>query len=111
MNNAATASKLAPKYAIYTLKNGKLCIDVDIQGIDPEEINLRSIGNVLTVEFDRLKKKKVTFSSDNLQYGEFSKAFDIAKEYDISSLKHKIEYGVLVLTISTDSDKVKTYKL
>ncbi len=83
------------------VENGKFVVRTDLPGIDPKDIEIKVVGDVLTVKGSREEKqetKKADFFRRELRYGSFERAISLPAGIKADDLKATYRDGVLELT-------------
>ncbi len=83
------------------VENGKFVVRTDLPGIDPKDIEIKVVGDVLTVKGSREEKqetKKADFFRREIRYGSFERAISLPAGIKADDLKATYRDGVLELT-------------
>ncbi len=83
------------------VENGKFVVRTDLPGIDPKDIEIKVVGDVLTVRGSREEKqetKKADFFRREIRYGSFERAISLPAGIKADDLKATYRDGVLELT-------------
>src|ERR1700704_3420821 len=91
----------APAVDIYDTEH-ELVVKADLPDIDPQDLDIRVVNNILTIRGERKFEKKV--NQDNYlrverAYGTFSRSFTLANTVNADAIKAEYQNGVLTLTI------------
>ena len=93
---------------IYTNDN-TLCFDIACVGLEKKDINITTEGNILKVIYE--KPSSDTDNSTNYDYihkgitrKSFNMGWKISAKYDLSSIKAKMENGLLTVEISMSKE-------
>lgn len=85
-------------------------IDVEIPGVNKDEIDLNIENNVLTISGERKFEKK----EDNKQYhrveshyGTFSRSFTLPENVNNESIQASYNNGILLITVDKSEQKMK----
>jgi len=83
---------------IITLENGTR-YEMALPGFSKEEVQLKTEGQTLHITTNKrgLENKEV-YKRKNFDYGSFKHSFKVASTLDLSSIKAKVQYGVLSIT-------------
>jgi len=85
------------------VENGKFVVRTDLPGIDQKDIDIKVVGDVLTVKGSREEKsesKKADFFRREIRYGSFERAITLPAGIKADDLKATYRDGVLELTAS-----------
>jgi HSP20 family protein len=85
------------------VEGGKFVVRTDLPGIDPKDIEIKVVGDVLTVKGSREEKqetKKADFFRREIRYGSFERAISLPAGIKADDLKATYRDGVLELTAS-----------
>jgi HSP20 family protein len=80
---------------------GKFTIRTDLPGIDPKNIDIKVVGNVLTIKGSREDKqetKKADFFRREIRYGSFERSIPLPEGIKAEDLKASYRDGVLELS-------------
>lgn len=83
------------------VEDGKFVVRTDLPGIDPKNIDVKVMGNVLTIKGsreDKTESKKADFYKREIRYGSFERAITLPEGIDAEDLKASYHDGVLELT-------------
>jgi len=83
------------------VEGGKFVVRTDLPGIDPKDIEIKVVGDVLTVKGSREEKqetKKADFFRREIRYGSFERAISLPAGIKADDLKATHRDGVLELT-------------
>ena len=90
-----------------------LCIEVEIPGVNPDEVNVEVIGRTLIVtgmKKDALSNKGVRYIRMERGFGKFSRELDIPERFNLEKIEAKFMDGVLKIRIAKAEDGVKKIK-
>jgi len=91
----------------------ELCIEVEIPGVSPDEVNVEVIGRSLIIsgtKKDPLLNKGVRYIRMERSFGKFSRELDIPERFDIEKIDAKFADGLLSIKVSIAQDNVKMVK-
>lgn len=94
------AEVFKPKVESFT-DDGKLTVRMDLPGIEPKDIEVNVVGEMLTVRAKREEKaeiKKRNFFQQELHYGAFERAIELPEGIKAEEIKAAYHDGVLELT-------------
>jgi len=83
------------------VEGGKFIVRTDLPGIDQKDIEIKVVGDVLTVKGSREEKhetKKADFLRREIRYGSFERAITLPAGIKAEDLKATYHDGVLELT-------------
>jgi HSP20 family protein len=91
----------APAVDIYETEN-ELVVKADLPDVNPQDLDIRVEGNILTIRVDRKFDNKV--NEDNYlrverAYGSFSRSFSLANSVKSDAIKADYHDGVLTLSL------------
>lgn len=84
------------------VRNGDLIVRADLPGVDPKEVDINLMGNVLTIKGERKskeEKKNEDYIRHEISYGSFERRMTVPEGIDADKIKAKYENGVLELTM------------
>jgi HSP20 family molecular chaperone IbpA len=88
--------------AVETLiEGGKFVVRTDLPGIDPKDLDIKVVDNVLTIKGSRQEKRetqKADFFRREIRYGAFERALTLPEGIKAEDLKATYHDGVLELT-------------
>ena len=100
--------------ALDVFENSKeLCIEVEIPGIHPEEVNVEIIGRLLRIsgmKQDPLENKGIRYVRMERSFGRFSRELEIPERFDLDKVDAKFADGVLIVKIARATDNVEVVK-
>jgi HSP20 family protein len=91
----------APAVDIYQTEH-ELVVKADLPDVDPKELDIRVLNNILTIRGERKFEKKVNeenYLRVERAYGSFSRSFSLANTVNAEAIKADYQNGVLTLTI------------
>jgi len=91
------------------VEGGKFIVRTDLPGIDPKDIEIKVVGEVLTVKGSREEKhetKKADFLRREIRYGSFERAISLPAGIKADNLKATYHDGVLELTAPMPQEAV-----
>ena len=80
----------------------EVVVKASVPGVEPEEIDVKVVGNVLTIKGERKEEKKEEKASYiylERNYGGFHRSVTLPTEVDVDKAKAEFEHGVLTLTL------------
>jgi len=83
------------------VEDGKFVVRADLPGIDPKDVDIKVIGDMLTIKGSREEKsetKKHDFVRREIRYGAFERAVSLPEGIKAADLKATYKDGVLELT-------------
>jgi HSP20 family protein len=93
---------LAKRPAIETrVDDGKFIVCADLPGIDPKDVDIKVVGDVLTIKGSREEKretKKADYLRREIRYGAFERSIGLPEGIKAGDLKASYHDGVLELT-------------
>ena len=84
------------------VRNGDLVVRADLPGIDPKDVEINVLGDVLTIKGERHEKKEVKeddYIRREVAYGSFQRQFTLPHGVDAEKIRAKYENGVLEVTM------------
>lgn len=97
-----TREPVAARPAIETsVEDGKFIVRTDLPGIEPKDVDIKVVGDVLTIKGSREEKyetKKPDFFKREIRYGNFERAISLPEGIKADDLKATYRDGVLTLT-------------
>ena len=91
----------APAVDIYETEN-ELVVKADLPDVNPQDLDIRVEGNILTIRGERKFENKVNeenYLRVERAYGSFSRSFSLANTVNSEAIKAEYTNGVLTLTI------------
>lgn len=91
----------------------ELCIEVEIAGVSPEEVNVEVVGRTLIItgmKRDPLVNKGVRYIRMERGFGKFRRELDIPEFFDIEKVDAKFCDGVLTIKVVRSENKPKMIK-
>jgi len=92
---------LAKRPAIETrVEEGKFIVSADLPGIDPKDVDIKVVGEVLTIKGSREEKretKKADYLRREIHYGAFERSIGLPEGIKAEDLKASYHDGVLEL--------------
>ena len=83
------------------VEEGKFVVRTDLPGIDPKDIDIKVVGDVLTIKGSREEKresKKADFLRREIRYGSFERSISLPEGIKAEDLKASYHDGVLDLS-------------
>jgi HSP20 family protein len=97
------------------LEDGKFIVRTDLPGIDSKDIDIKVVGDVLTIRGSREEKretKKTDFFRSEIRYGSFERSISLPEGIKAEDLKATYHDGVLELTAPMPEEaKAKEVKI
>lgn len=91
----------------------ELCIEMEIPGVNPDEVNVEIQGNTLRVsgmKKDPLLSKGVRYVRMERGFGRFSRELEIPDRFDLNKVEARFADGVLMIRIARSAQKVEMIK-
>ena len=82
------------------VENGNFIVRTDLPGIDPKNVDIKVVGDVLTIKGSREEKsetKKADFFRREIRYGSFERSISLPEGIKAEDLKATYRDGVLEL--------------
>jgi HSP20 family protein len=93
---------LAKRLAVETcVEDGKFIVRTDVPGIDPKNIDIKVVGDVLMIKGhreDTRETRKADFFRRELRYGAFERSLSLPEGIKVEDLKADYHDGVLELS-------------
>ena len=83
------------------VEGGKFIIHADLPGIDPKDVDIKVVGDVLTIKGSREEKKetkKADYMRREIRYGAFERSVSLPEGIKAEDLKATYHDGVLELS-------------
>jgi len=83
------------------VEEGKFIVRTDLPGIDPKDIDIKVVGDVLTIKGSReekTEKKKADYFRREIRYGSFERSISLPEGIKAEDLKAIYRDGILELT-------------
>lgn len=83
------------------VEDGKFVVRTDLPGIDPKDVDIKVVGDMLTIKASREEKretKKADFLRREIRYGTFERAVSLPEGIKADELKATYRDGVLELS-------------
>lgn len=103
----------SPPMDIYETSKG-ITIDIEIPGLDREDINITVVHNKLFIKGEKKFKKEFQKQKYYLlerPYGTFNRIFEIPDNAEIENIKAKIKDGILSILIPYREKNMKSVKI
>ncbi|MCD6570837.1 MAG: Hsp20/alpha crystallin family protein [Deltaproteobacteria bacterium] len=81
---------------------GRLCIEIETPGVDPEDVDITVLGRELTIsgkKEDPLENKGVRYLRMERSFGRFSRTLEIPERFDLNKIDAISKDGVLIIKI------------
>jgi HSP20 family protein len=91
------------------IEEGKLVVRTDLPGIDPKNVDIKVVGNVLTIKGSREEKresKKADYLRREIRYGSFERSMSLPEGIKAEDLKATYHDGILELTAPMPKEAV-----
>jgi HSP20 family protein len=91
----------APAVDIFETEH-ELVVNVDLPGVNPQDLDIRVENNILTIRGERKFENKVNeenYLRVERAYGSFSRSFSLANSVNSEAIKADYQNGVLTLSI------------
>ena len=91
------------------VEDGKFIVHADLPGIDPKDVDIKVVGNVLTIKGSREEKretKKADYLRREIRYGAFERSVGLPEGIKAEDLKATYHDGVLELTASMPKEAI-----
>ncbi len=83
------------------VEGDKFIVRTDLPGIEPKDVDIKVVGNMLTIKGSREEKretKKIDFFRREIRYGSFERSIELPEGIKADDLKATYQDGVLQLT-------------
>ena len=83
------------------VENGNFIVRTDLPGVDPKNVDIKVVGDMLTIKGSREEKsetKKADFFRREIRYGSFERSISLPKGIKAEDLKATYRDGVLELS-------------
>lgn len=84
------------------VKDGTLVVRTDMPGIEPKEVEVSVLGNVLTIKGERREKKEVKetdYIRREVRYGAFERRMTLPEGAATDKIKAQVKHGVVEVTM------------
>ncbi len=91
------------------VEDGKLIISADLPGIDPKDVDIKIVGDMLTIKGSREEKretKKADYLRREIRYGAFERSLRLPEGIKAEDLKAIYRDGVMELTAPMPKEAV-----
>ena len=81
--------------------DGKFIVHADLPGIDPKDVDIKVVGDMLTIKGSRAEKRETTkadYMRREIRYGAFERSLGLPEGIKAEDLKGSYNDGVLELT-------------
>lgn len=95
-----------PALDCYT-KDNQLVVHADLPGVDPKNVDISVVGNVLTIRGERkseLEEKKGGYLFHEASYGGFERSISLPEGVDTANIHATYKNGVLELTMPAKAE-------
>lgn len=89
------------------LKEGNFIVRADVPGIDPKNIDISVMGNMLTIRGDRkadVEERKGGYLFHESSYGAFERTFSLPEGCDAGKIHASCRNGVLEITMPVKAE-------
>jgi len=83
-------------------KNGSLVVRADVPGIDPKDVEVSVLGNILTIKGERKaekEEKKENYFRREISYGAFDRRMTLPEGAVADQVKASVKNGVIEITV------------
>jgi len=91
------------------VKDGNLVVKADVPGLDPKDIEVSVLGNVLTIKGERKSEsevKKADYLKREVSYGSFERRMTLPEGTQTDQVKAAFKQGVLEVTLPLGKEAV-----
>jgi len=91
------------------VKDGNLVVRADVPGLDPKDIELSVLGNVLTIKGERKNEKEVkkeNYFRREISYGSLERHMTLPSGVETDKVKASFKNGVIEVTIPMGKEAV-----
>jgi HSP20 family protein len=91
------------------VEDGKFIVRADLPGVDPKDVDIKVVGDILTIKGSREEKheeKKADFFRREIRYGSFERSLALPDGIKAEDLKATYHDGVLELRASMPKEAV-----
>ncbi len=84
------------------VQNGNLVVRADVPGIEPKDVDISLVGNVLTIKGERKGKEEVNkqdYLRREIAYGAFERRVTLPEGAQADKIKAEFRNGVIEITI------------
>ena len=100
-NTARSTAFVAPALDMYETEN-EYVIRLDVAGIDPQDIEVRLVGNTLTIKGEITGENAPegkNYIWRERRFGQFMRALEVPRGADASNVAAEFENGILTLIV------------
>lgn len=86
------------------MKNGNLIVRADLPGLDPKDVEISVLGNVLTIRGERKEEKEVKkedYTRREISYGAFERRLTLPEGTATDKIKATFKNGVVEVSVPT----------
>lgn len=101
-----------PPLDVYESADG-LCVEVEIPGVNPDDVNVEVIGRSLVVtgtKKDAQVNKGIRYIRMERGFGKFTRELDIPERFNLEKIEAKFMDGVLKIRVAKVEEGVKKIK-
>ncbi|HVN27623.1 MAG TPA: Hsp20/alpha crystallin family protein [Candidatus Binataceae bacterium] len=102
------AETLAPAIESY-VKDGNLVVRADVPGMEPKDVDVTILGNVLTIKGERKSEhevKKEDYLRREVSYGSFERRMSLPEGFAADKVKATFKNGVIEVTVPLGKETV-----
>jgi HSP20 family protein len=91
------------------VENDKFVVRADLPGVDPKDVDIKVVGDVLTIKGSREEKqetKKADYFRREIRYGSFERSISLPEGIEAEDLKATYHDGVLELAAPMPKEKM-----
>ena len=91
------------------VKDGNLVVRADVPGMEPKDIDVSILGNVLTVKGERKNEhevKKEDYLRREVSYGSFERRMSLPEGFAADKVKAAFKNGVIEITVPLGKETV-----
>lgn len=94
-------------------KEDRYCLEVEIPGVDPEQVDIELEGNVLTIKGEKTKEQKVEDKEQRMykvehSYGSFYRSLTLPENIDNEHISAETKNGMLYIDVpKSEQSKAK----
>lgn len=91
------------------VKDGNLVVRADVPGLEPKDIDLSVLGNVLTIKGERKDQKEVkkeNYFRREISYGAFERHVTLPEGIETDKIKASFKNGVIEITMPMAKEAV-----
>ncbi len=84
------------------IHNGQLVVRAELPGVDPKDVDISVLGDVLTIKGERKSKKEVkeeNYIRREIEYGSFERRLTLPEGASTEKIQAQFQNGVVEITI------------